>query len=134
MKVCRSKNKPYMYWLFNDCLIYATQLPGGSGFHFNRWMNLTEMRVRPQNRRSLAFSYQALALTERRSTHFPCFQVEESTQERAGIDILTAEKSFTVLAKDDAEKTAWMKAMVDSISKAKAKAGVDGKGRRLGVW
>lgn len=44
-KVCRGKNKPYMFWLLTDCLIYATHLPGGS-YTFNRWMELTEMRVR----------------------------------------------------------------------------------------
>jgi hypothetical protein len=36
VKVCRGKNKPYMYWLFNDCLLYGTSLPGGL-FTFNRW-------------------------------------------------------------------------------------------------
>jgi hypothetical protein len=25
-----------MYWLFNDCLLYGTSLPGGL-FTFNRW-------------------------------------------------------------------------------------------------
>lgn len=51
-KVCRGKNKQNMFWLFNDALIYATHMPGGS-YTFNRWMDLTEMRVRPPGLTSL---------------------------------------------------------------------------------
>ena len=44
IKVCRSKNKPYQFWLFNDALIYGSALPGNN-YHFNRWMHLAEMQV-----------------------------------------------------------------------------------------
>jgi hypothetical protein len=30
---------------FNDCLLYGTPVPGTSSFQFNRWLNLTEIKV-----------------------------------------------------------------------------------------
>lgn len=35
VKVCRSKNKSEMYWLFDDCLIYGAPMTGGK-FNFSR--------------------------------------------------------------------------------------------------
>jgi hypothetical protein len=43
-QVCRSKDKPFQFWLFNDCLLYATPLPAGR-YQFNRLINLTSCQV-----------------------------------------------------------------------------------------
>ena len=128
LKACRSKDKAYMFWLFSDALLYATQvrrtppispqpknstpsfdsnhpnpfiqnpnpqLPGGL-FQLHRWMALSEMNV------------------------------AASAQEggKTGLDILTAEKSFTVFAKDEAERDMWLRSVGEAVVAAKEAAGV----------
>ncbi len=94
LKACRSKDKAYMFWLFTDILLYATQLPASQLYQLNRWMELTEMHV------------------------------QASAQEATGLDVLTAEKSFTVFAKDPAERDMWLDRISKAIFEAKEAAGV----------
>ena len=63
-------------------------------YQLHRWINLTEMRV------------------------------AANAQDETGLDILTAEKSFTVFAKDEAERDAWLQAVGDAVTRAKEDAGI----------
>jgi hypothetical protein len=94
LKACRSKDKAYMFWLFTDALLYATQLATSHLYQLNRWMALTEMNV------------------------------QASVQEATGLDILTAEKSFTVFAKDAAERDMWLEQISEAVNQAKEAAGM----------
>jgi len=94
LKACRSKDKAYMFWLFTDALLYATQLATSHLYQLNRWMALTEMNV------------------------------QASVQEATGLDILTAEKSFTVFTKDVAERDMWLERISEAVNQAKEAAGM----------
>lgn len=93
LKACRAKDKGYVFLLFSDALLYATQLPGGL-LQPHRWMPLAEMNV------------------------------AASAHETTGLDILMAEKSFTVFAKDEGERDAWLRAVTDAVVAAKEAAGL----------
>lgn len=83
-----------MFWLFTDVLLYATQLVGSHLYQLNRWMKLEEMNV------------------------------EGNKDDSAGLDILTAEKSFTVFARDPTERDMWLNAIAEAVFKAKDEAGL----------
>ena len=52
--------------------------------------------------------------------------VAGSASDKTGLDILTAEKSFTVFAKDEGERDMWLRAVGDAVVAAKEVRGCAG--------
>jgi len=98
LKACRAKNKPFMFWLFNNCLLYATPMGtlGGSKYQyqFNRVMMLSD-----------------------------CF-VRESRVDPLSFELLSAEKSFALWCDTVGEAKEWASALRDAIQEAREAKGL----------
>lgn len=98
LKACRAKNKPFMFWLFNNCLLYATPMGtlGGSKhqYQFNRIMMLSD-----------------------------CF-VRESREDPRSFELLSAEKSFALWCETVGEAKEWASALRNAIQDAREAKGL----------
>jgi len=86
-KVCRRTDKPRMFFLFNDCLVYAeealTSTQASARYVLRKKIMLTNLRVKK--------------LEEERYKH--------------GFQVINDQKSFVVYASDDAERESWLGAI-----------------------
>jgi len=98
LKACRAKNKPFMFWLFNNCLLYATPMGtlGGSKYQyqFNRVMMLID-----------------------------CF-LRESREDPRSFELLSGEKSFALWCETVGEAKEWASALRDAIQDAREAKGL----------
>lgn len=98
LKACRAKNKPFMFWLFNNCLMYATPMGnlGGSKYQyqFNRIMMLSD-----------------------------CF-LRESREDPRSFELLSGEKSFALWCDTVEETKEWVSALRDAIQGARGEKGL----------
>jgi len=85
-KVCRGKNKKYMFFLFNDILIYAD--PQGKYFKFHNKLELNK-----------SFCAEGMQGTEKNGYPPHSMKITSST------------KSFVAFADDESDCTKWLKAM-----------------------
>ena len=104
-KVCRKENKRFMFWLFNDYLLYATALGGGT-YSLNRAIVLS--------------TASAIEHT--------------STSIRNAFDILGSEKSFTVICPSGQERDDWLKAINDACAADRLAKGISGDAVVAPVW
>jgi RhoGEF domain/PH domain len=86
-KVCRRTNKPRVFFLFSDCLIYAeeslTSTQATARYVLRKKIMLSNLRVKK--------------LVDERHKH--------------GFQVINDQKSFVVFANDDGERQAWMDAI-----------------------
>jgi len=107
-KVCRSKNKYFQFWLFNDYILYATPLPAGK-YQFNRIIQLATCKV------------------------------QESTTDHKAFEVLSAEKSFAVLAESMQERDQWVLDIRQTQKTYREEKGIqelskDGVGVAAPIW
>jgi Myosin head (motor domain)/RhoGEF domain/FYVE zinc finger/Myosin N-terminal SH3-like domain len=81
IRVCRRQNKLYMFFLFNDILIYASKR--GWKYSVNRMLSL--------------------------DSSFSVEDEPDSAKLQNAWKVITAEKSFILFAQDEAEKKSWLK-------------------------
>lgn len=98
LKACRAKNKQFMFWLFDNCLMYATPIGtlGGSKYQyqFNRIMMLSD-----------------------------CF-LRESREDSRSFELLTGEKSFALWCDTVEQTKEWVRALRDAIQGAREAIGL----------
>lgn len=87
VKVCRKKNKPFRFWLFNDYLMYGSSL-GSSTFSFNRAIDLNLCSIRLYSGSDLKHAF----------------------------EIYGAEKSFIVIAPSSSSQQDWFDSIQGAIS------------------
>lgn len=104
-KVCRKENKRFMFWLFNDYLLYATSV-GISSYSLNHAIPLENISV---------------------TTH-------TSTDCRNAFDLHGVEKSFTVICSSGEELSSWMASLNDAISACKAAKGIKTPNVSAAIW
>ena len=106
-KVCRKTTKKRWFWLFSDCLMYGTRSPSQSGFVYHRHFPLTKVRVNPvADTGGLCF----LNLPSPGVARFMlwCLVCAWYTDIKNGFQIITKDKSFTVMAETPQEKNEWL--------------------------
>lgn len=104
-KVCRKTTKKRWFWLFSDCLMYGARSPSQSGFVYHRHFPLTKVRVNPvADTGGLPIASFCVDLS------CVCFTVLAcgSTDIKNGFQIITKDKSFTVMAETPQEKNEWL--------------------------
>lgn len=89
IKVCRKKNKPFQFFLFNDYLLYGSALPNGL-YQFSRSLDLTQCQVEMKN-----------------------------VNGEKAFEILSTEKSFMVLANSSIELMDWFDTLAQTIATIK---------------
>ena len=92
-KVCRKTNMRRYFWLFSDCLVYGAS--AAQGYVFHRYLPLARMKVK------------SLADTDEVANAF---------------QIITAEKSFTVLADTPCEKDFWLLDLTEALGQGRTHA------------
>ena len=104
-KVCRKENKRFMFWLFNDYLLYATSV-GISSYSLNHAIPLENITV-----------------TE-----------HSSTDCRNAFDLLGVEKSFTVICGSGEERDSWMSSLNEAITMCKDSKGIKSSNVAAAIW
>ena len=92
-KVCRKTNMRRYFWLFSDCLLYGAA--AAQGYVFHRYLPLARMRVK------------SLADTDEVANAF---------------QIISAEKSFTVIADTPCEKDFWLLDLTEALGQGRTHA------------
>lgn len=127
-KVCRKTNMRRWFWLFSDCLIYGKATGVGAapqGFAYHRHFPLAKVRVKNLPESDGLFSVVSVACLSRshsRSSLCGC-----GTELVNAFQVITTEKSFTVMADTPQEKDVWLLAFRDALRQTKRPQGsVDG--------
>ena len=89
LKLCRKKQKLFHFWLFNDYVLYGTQVKSmlSRSYHFHRALKLATCSI----------------------------QIHVSQSLRYAFEIHSAEKSFIVIASSEEERGAWMHDLTNAI-------------------
>ncbi|KAH3763183.1 FYVE, RhoGEF and PH domain containing protein [Pelomyxa schiedti] len=93
LKVCRKRDKPRVFFLFSDCLIYAVKVEAVNGYRHHFLLNLHNAQLK---------------------------SLPDTSKTRYSFQILSKQKSFTVCAKDEEEKEQWTSEIQATIANLKS--------------
>jgi len=89
-KICRKTNMRRYFWLFSDCMLYGAT--AAQGYVFHRYIPLTKLKVK---------------------------SVADTDEVTNAFQIISAEKSFTVMADTKCEKEFWLMDITECLGKGR---------------